>query len=125
MHIEVDSVSFEDLQDKEKAESSFAIKKRVNKTREIQDKRFINSDHVSSNAQMSNKQIEMFCKLNKECLVLLNQAMSKLNLSARSYHRILKVARTIADHDGSNYIEPKHIAEAIQYRTLDRINWAA
>lgn len=125
MHIEVDSVSFEDLQDKEKHECSFDIKKRVERTRKIQDKRFIGSIHAASNAEMSNKQIEMFCSLNKECLALLNQAMNKLNLSARSYHRILKVARTIADHDSSDDIEPNHIAEAIQYRTLDRINWAA
>jgi len=125
MHIEVDSVSFEDLQDKEKSESSFDIKKRVEKTRTLQDNRFINYNHIESNAEMSNNQIEMFCYLDKECLDLLNQAMSKLNLSARSYHRILKVARTIADHDNSDNIKPNHIAEAIRYRTLDRINWAA
>ncbi len=74
---------------------------------------------------MSNKQIELYCNLNTECLSLLSKAMEKLNLSARAYHRILKVARTIADMENKDTIQAHHIAEAIQYRTLDRMNWAA
>ena len=125
MHIEIDPVSFEDLQKTEHSEKSQVIKKRVENNRKKQHFRFKQKHDVRTNSEMSNKQIELYCNLNTECLSLLSKAMEKLNLSARAYHRILKVARTIADMENKDTIQAHHIAEAIQYRTLDRMNWAA
>ena len=124
LHVEVTPVSFTELSSKEKGESSNDIRKRVIESRNIQEKRYIEDEMVHSNAQMSSKQLQKFCNLDKESREMLKMAMEKLNLSARAYDRILKVSRTIADLSNSENIESQHIAEAIQYRSLDREGWA-
>lgn len=124
LHVEVTPVSFTELSSKEKGESSNDIRKRVIESRDIQEKRYIEDEMVHSNAQMSSKQLQKFCNLNKESREMLKMAMEKLNLSARAYDRILKVSRTISDLSNSENIESQHIAEAIQYRSLDREGWA-
>ena len=123
IHIEVTPVPFEKLSDERKGESSIDIRKRVTKARELQIKRFKNSNSVHYNAQINTKQIRKYCKLNTGSIQLLKTAMERLNLSARAYDRILKVARTIADLEGESAIESSHISEAIQYRSLDREGW--
>ena len=123
IHIEVTPVPFEKLSEERKGESSVEIRKRVTAAREIQSERFTDFKNIHYNAQMNVKQIREFCKLSEESLSLLKTAMDKLNLSARAYDRILKVARTIADLANSKSISPDHIAEAIQYRSLDREGW--
>ena len=122
LHVEVDNVTFSDLNCKSEEESSFEIKKRVNKARKLQLERFDNLA-IFSNAQMNHAETKKFCKLEKESENLLETAFENLNLSARAFDRILKVARTIADLDGELCILPQHIAEAIQYRSLDRKYW--
>jgi magnesium chelatase family protein len=123
IHIEVTPVPFEKLSEERKGEGSAAIRKRVTASREIQSERFKDFENVHYNAQMSVKQIREFCKLSEESKTLLKTAMEKLNLSARAYDRILKVSRTIADLANITDISPDHIAEAIQYRSLDRDGW--
>ncbi|NJN50383.1 MAG: ATP-binding protein, partial [Polaribacter sp.] len=123
IHIEVTPVAFDKLTDERKGESSVDIRKRVINAREIQSERFKDFEHLHYNAQMGVKQIRAFCKLTDESKNLLKTAMEKLNLSARAYDRILKVARTIADLANEEHINPNHIAEAIQYRSLDREGW--
>lgn len=123
IHIEVNPVPFEKLADTAKAESSQQIRKRVIKARERQTMRFKNFEHTHYNAQMTTKQIREFCALDEKSLSLLQRAMEKLNLSARAYDRILKVARTIADLAEEERILSNHIGEAIQYRSLDREGW--
>ena len=123
IHIEVTPVPFEKLSDERKAESSVDIRKRVTAAREIQSKRFDNNETVHYNAQMSSKMIREYCKLDDASLQLLKTAMERLNLSARAYDRILKVARTIADLEATDSINGSHISEAIQYRSLDREGW--
>lgn len=123
IHIEVTPVPFEKLSDERKAESSSEIRRRVTGAREIQSARFRELDGVHYNAQMSTKLIREHCKLDDASLLLLKTAMERLNLSARAYDRILKVSRTIADLAASDAIHPDHIAEAIQYRSLDREGW--
>ncbi|SNR14643.1 YifB family Mg chelatase-like AAA ATPase [Tenacibaculum jejuense] len=123
LHIEVNPVPFEKLSDTKKSESSVVIRKRVTKAREIQTERFRMLNNVHYNAQMNTKQIREFCKLNEPSKALLKNAMEQLNLSARAYDRILKVARTIADLDNATDVVENHIAEAIQYRSLDREGW--
>ncbi|MDG1842378.1 MAG: YifB family Mg chelatase-like AAA ATPase [Crocinitomicaceae bacterium] len=125
MHIEVDPVSFFDLNSNEKNEPSLEIKKRVEQNRKTQILRFKNKENIDYNSRMKTKELKTYCCLDKSSLNLIKNAMEKLNLSARSYNRILKVSRTIADMDNKKNIEASHIAEAIQYRTLDRIHWAA
>ena len=124
LHVEVTHVSFSELSSKAKEESSLDIRNRVIESREIQESRYSEDDMVHANAQMSSKQLQKFCKLDKESSEMLKMAMEKLNLSARAYDRILKVSRTIADLSDSENIESQHIAEAIQYRSLDREGWA-
>ncbi len=119
IHINVPSVKFNELHSKQKGESSADIKERVNKARQIQLNRF-EGQGIYANARMSAKQLEVYCPLDNECKNLLEMAYSKLGLSARAHSRILKVARTIADLDDSENIQTSHIAEAIQYRRLDR-----
>jgi magnesium chelatase family protein len=123
IHIEVTPVPFEKLSDNRKSESSQAIRERVTKAREIQSCRFENINSVNYNAQMSTKLIREFCALDDISLQLLKTAMERLNLSARAYDRILKVSRTIADLEGAQSVGASHIAEAIQYRSLDREGW--
>jgi magnesium chelatase family protein len=123
IHIEVTPVPFEKLSDERKGESSVDIRKRVTKARELQTKRFEDSEVVHYNAQMNTKQIRKYCKLDTGSMQLLKTAMERLNLSARAYDRILKVSRTIADLEGASAIENLHISEAIQYRSLDRDGW--
>ena len=123
IHIEVTPVPFEKLSDERKGESSVDIRKRVTKARELQTKRFEDSEVVHYNAQMNTKQIRKHCKLDADSMQLLKTAMERLNLSARAYDRILKVSRTIADLEGALSIESTHISEAIQYRSLDRDGW--
>ena len=119
LHIEVDSVKYEDLSDDRLEEKSADIKKRVDKARKIQLERFKNTN-IYSNAKMGEKEFKEYCKLDLASTDLVEMAFRKLNLSARAYNRILKVARTIADLDGKENIERQHILEAIQYRTLDK-----
>lgn len=123
IHIEVTPVPFDKLSEERKGESSAEIRKRVTIAREIQAKRFEKFENIHYNAQMQVKQIRQFCQLSTESKTLLKTAMEKLNLSARAYDRILKVARTISDLDNSVDILPNHISEAIQYRSLDREGW--
>ena len=123
IHIEVIPVPFEELTRKKTAETSAEIRERIIRGREVQQQRFENSS-IHCNAQMDTKMLRTYCDLNSECASILKQAMEKLGLSARAYDRIIKVSRTIADLDGSENIETHHISEAIQYRSLDRENWA-
>ena len=124
IHIEVPKVEFEQLSDKRKGESSENIRNRVLKARKTQEERFTNAE-INYNAQMGPREIENYCQLDEKSMKLIKNAMEKLNLSARAYDRILKVSRTIADLDGSDPINSAHIAEAIQYRSLDRDFWNA
>ncbi len=123
IHIEVNPVPFEKLSEERKGESSVVIRERVTKAREIQNIRFKAIENIHYNAQMGVKQIREYCKLDEESLGQLKVAMERLNLSARAYDRILKVSRTIADLDSKETISSIHIAEAIQYRSLDRDGW--
>jgi len=124
IHVEVVPVPFDKLADAPQAESSEAVRERVIKARKVQEERFIEWKDIHCNAQMSSKQIKKFCQLDSAGSSLLKNAMERLGLSARAYDRILKVSRTIADLDSSNTIKPEHVAEAIQYRSLDRDSWA-
>ncbi len=115
LHIEVPRIKFEKLQENVLAEKSDSIRERVEKARDIQKERFKNSKTVT-NSEMSSQEIREFCSLDSVCLELMKNAVSKFYLSARSYYRIIKVARTIADLENSKEIKSPHIAEAIQYR---------
>ena len=123
IHIEVTPVPFEKLSEERKGEGSVEIRKRVTSAREIQTLRFSELENVHYNAQMNTKQIRLYCKLDEKSKSLLKNAMERLNLSARAYDRILKVARTIADLGGKTNLNGDHISEAIQYRSLDREGW--
>lgn len=123
IHIEVNPVPFEKLSEKSFSEKSDDIRNRVVAARKIQSERFRDVKGIHYNAQMTTKLIREFCDLDEASLQLLKTAMDRLNLSARAYDRILKVSRTIADLDFSQNIKPQHIAEAIQYRSLDRDGW--
>ena len=120
IHVEVPAVKYAELSSKKSGESSSAVRTRVKKAREIQRERFKGRKGLFKNADMQSKEIREFCQADKSGEDLLKQAITKLGLSARAYDRILKVARTIADLSGNADIMPEHIAEAIQYRTLDR-----
>ncbi len=124
IHIEVTPVNFDQLTDHRKAEKSEFIRNRVVAAREIQSARYAQVEGVYSNAQMSSTMAREFCQLTPVGQNLLKTAMNKLQLSARAYDRILKVARTISDLAGSQEIKIEHLAEAIQYRSLDRETWA-
>ncbi|HHT22461.1 MAG TPA: YifB family Mg chelatase-like AAA ATPase [Bacteroidales bacterium] len=124
LHIEITPVPFEKLAEMKEAESSEAVRLRVVKAREIQEYRFRDVDGVYCNAQMSSKQLREYAQPDEVGSELLKSAMLRLNLSARAYDRILKVARTIADLDDSENILSQHLAEAINYRNLDREGWA-
>lgn len=122
IHIEVAGIKFSKLQSDKKVENSKEIKNRVNKARKIQIERY-KKYNIYSNAELTAKLIEKFCKLNNNSKIILEKAFKKLALSPRAYGRILKVARTIADLESQNEILEKHLAEAIQYRGLDRKYW--
>lgn len=124
IHIEIVPVPFEKLSEQREAEKSEEIRNRVIKARQIQEMRFRDIEGVYCNAQMSSKLQRKFAVPDKSGAELLRNAMKRLNLSARAYDRILKVSRTIADLDGSEQICSHHIAEAINYRNLDREGWA-
>jgi magnesium chelatase family protein len=122
IHIEVQKVEFEQLAERRKGEKSEDIRKRVLVAREIQRERYKDLK-ISYNAQIGPKEIEQYCNLDETSFSLIKTAMEKLNLSARAYDRILKVARTIADLEESENILSYHVSEAIQYRSLDREFW--
>ena len=124
IHIEIIPVPFEKLSELRESESSEKVRERVMKARQIQELRFRDIDGVYCNAQMSSKQMREFAVIDKAGSELLKNAMLRLNLSARAYDRIIKVARTIADLDDSEHVLSHHIAEAINYRNLDREGWA-
>ncbi len=122
LHVEVTPVSYDELSGQSEEEGSAAIRKRVLEARELQRLRFSSTHGAATNcnAEMSSKQVRTFCALEASGKALLKSATEKLGLSARAYDRILKVARTIADLERTTSIHPRHIAEAIQYRSLDR-----
>ena len=126
IHIDVPAVNYKEMRSVTEPEGSGAIRLRVRRARENQLRRFAAStrQRIYSNAQMTSRHIRTFCELSADCERLLERAMSQQGLTARAHDRILKVARTVADLEGSPQIEPKYIAEAIQYRTLDRTFWA-
>ena len=122
IHVEVDNISYSELNNERKEECSASIKQRVDKARKIQLERFKNTK-TFSNSKMSVPQTKKHCVLSKDCQNLMEHAFTNLKLSARAHDRILKVARTIADLEGEENIQPQHIAEAISYRGLDRKYW--
>ena len=130
LHVEVTPVNYEELANDVPKEGSAEIRNRVVEAREVQSRRFkadtsrASVSNIHSNSEMSSKQIRKHCQLDAQSAELLKKAMNNLGFSARAYDRILKVSRTIADLDNSENIESRHIAEAIQYRSLDRENWA-
>lgn len=124
LHVEVTPVSFNELSAERKSETSSDIRTRVMRAREVQSERFAAHPGIHCNAQMTKNQLEEYCFIDPAGRNLLKTAMERLNLSARAYDRILKVARTIADLSASEKIRPEHLAEAIQYRSLDREGWA-
>jgi len=123
IHIEVPRLQQDELMQKEAGETSSAIRDRVQRAREVQNRRYAGSG-IFTNAQMHSKQIKQHCALSESVREVLRAAISQLNLSARAYDRILKVSRTIADLAGSEEITTAHVAEAINYRSLDRKYWA-
>jgi len=125
LHVEVTPVAFTELSSQKMSENSNAVRERVIKARDIQAKRFEGHEGTYCNAQMSSKLLKEICVISSVGQNLLKTAMDRLNLSARAYDRILKVSRTIADLAGSEDIKPEHLAEAIQYRSLDREGWGA
>ena len=124
LHVEVTPLPIKDLSTTASSEDSETVRERVSEARAIQKKRYEDKPNVHSNAQMSSKDLKEVCAINKAAQMLLNTAMEKLGLSARAYDRILKVARTIADLSKSEDIQIEHLAEAIQFRSLDRDSWA-
>ncbi len=124
LHVEVTPVAFSELSATRQQEGSSSIRDRVIQAREKQEMRYKNNPGIYCNAQMSSKMLKEICVISSVGQNLLKAAMEKLNLSARAYDRILKVSRTIADLSGSDDIKPEHLAEAIQYRSLDREGWA-
>lgn len=122
IHIEVNYISYKQFENNKTIETSQEIKKRVNQARKIQIERY-RKYNIYSNCELTPKLIEKFCKLNDNSKKILEKSFEQLGLSTRAYNRILKVARTIADLDNSNEIKENHIAEAIQYRSLDRKYW--
>lgn len=124
LHVEVTPISFDQMTSERKAESSEEIRMRVIQAREKQEDRFKGAPEVYNNAMMASQLVKEVCAIDEGGKTLLKTAMEKLGLSARAYDRILKVSRTIADLSGSEKIKIEHLAEAIQYRSLDREGWA-
>lgn len=125
LHVEILPVPYDDLSDARRGEPSAVIRKRVVKARKIQEERFRHYPGIYSNAQMTSALLQKYCVLDAKGQEALRNAMRRLGLSARAYDRILKVSRTIADLDGSKNIQSDHLAEAINYRSLDRDNWGS
>ena len=122
IHIEVPQVKYEKLDSSIATQKSEEIKKLVNAARAIQNERY--KEHgIFSNSELTTNLIEKYCKLNSESKKIMKKAFDRLGLSVRAYNKILKVSRTIADLDSSEEIQTNHVAEAIQYRTLDRKYW--
>lgn len=124
LHVEVTPVSFDELTNDVPSEGSMEIRKRVERTRQLQGNRYQERSGIHCNAQMTKNELEKFCKIDEAGTTILKNAMDRMGLSARAYDRILKVARTIADIENSEKIESSHLAEAIQFRSLDREGWA-
>jgi magnesium chelatase family protein len=124
IHIEVPAVKYKELRGNTEIESSACVRERVVKARTVQLDRYRAEKGIYSNAQMPPKLIRKYCAISADGEKLLETAIAKLGLSARAHDRILKVSRTIADLDSAESIVPKHLSEAIQYRTLDRTYWA-
>lgn len=120
IHVEVPPVEYDKLSNERVAESSAAVRQRVEQARARQRERFQDSELVT-NAEMGPSQVREFCRVEGQTAALLRAAMNQLQLSARAYHRTLKLARTIADLAGEEKISPAHVAEAIQYRPRDRM----
>jgi magnesium chelatase family protein len=123
IHVEVPAIELKDLTIPAKEEASASIRERVIRGRMIQLKRLAGEKRITCNARLTSRLIRKHCALDAASLDVLNQAVSNLSLSARAYDRILKVARTIADLAGAPRIQAEHVAEAVQYRTLDRSLW--
>ena len=125
LHVEVVPVAYKDLSSKSCGEPSAVVRERVIKARKIQEERYRDYPAIHANAQMNTQLIQKYCDLDEACRALLKTAMNRLGLSARAYDRILKVSRTIADLAASENIQTDHLAEAINYRSLDRDNWGS
>ena len=123
LHIEVPSIEYRDMASERSEEPSSAIRERVSAARKRQQARFANDSKTNCNARMGTKHLKQWCKLDSDSQELIRVAMTELNLSARAYDRILKVARTIADLASTEAITVEHVSEAIQYRTFDRTLW--
>jgi magnesium chelatase family protein len=123
LHVEVVPVPIQELSQLGAGRSSEAIREGVIRARQVQMQRYEAEEGVHCNAQMQSRHIREHCRIDEAGRVMLSRAMERLNLSARAYDRILKVSRTIADMEGSNEILPEHLAEAINYRSLDRERW--
>ncbi|MEX0986088.1 MAG: ATP-binding protein, partial [Bacteroidales bacterium] len=124
IHIEVVPVPFKQLSELKEAESSDLIRKKVIKGAQVQERRFAAIKGVYANSHMTTPMLKKYCALGADSQAILKNAMDKLGLSARAYDRILKVSRTIADLEGTEHIETSHVAEAVNYRNLDREGWA-
>jgi magnesium chelatase family protein len=124
IHVEVPAVKYKELRGDGTSEESASVRGRVVRAREVQMERYRSEKRTYANAQMPPRLIRQHCAISVEGEKLLETAIQRLGLSARAHDRILKVARTIADLGGAASIEPKHLSEAIQYRTLDRTYWA-
>ena len=124
IQVECAALSYDDLSKAPTGESSSTIRERVIRARQIQEERFKPFKGIYANAQMTERMIHQYAEPDESSLALLRMAMERLKLSARAYNRILKVARTIADLEGSEHVQSQHIAEAIGYRNLDRGDWA-
>ncbi len=125
LHIEVPQVKFREITSERNGESSTQIRERVIAARKRQQERFKERPKITCNARMGTRELKQYCKPDDSTLEMLKFAMTDLNLSARAYDRILKVARTIADLAGSEEIKGEHVSEAIQYRSLDRQIWTS
>jgi len=119
IHLEIAALPFREMSAKANVAQSETMRQRVNRARDIQKQRFARNGGVSTNSSMSPQLIEKFCVIDHYSKILLEKSVEKLGLSARAYHRILKIARTIADIEGCDNLEKHHIAEAIQYRRID------
>jgi magnesium chelatase family protein len=121
LHVEVPAVRYRDLADRRQGEPSRAIRERVSRAREVQRARFAGCADIHADAHMGARDLREFCHVGEGSEALLRTAITRLGLSARAYHRVLKIARTIADLDGGGEITTAHVSEAIQYRSLDRV----